>query len=94
MSRPPATSLVEAGDLVARGGLVLYPTDTLYGLGGPAGSPGAAAQVLELKGLDNPRPFPILVPSLGPALAVAAPRERRLLELPGGERPETAICAI
>ena len=25
---------------------------------------------------------------------LATPRERRLLELPGGERPETAICAI
>ncbi len=80
MTRTPATSLCDAGDRVAGGGLVLYPTDTLYGMGGDATRVEVAARVLAIKGLTTPRPFPILVPSLGPALRATAPAARTALE--------------
>lgn len=77
---PPA-ALQQAGDLVATGGLVLYPTDTLYGMGGDATSAAVAARVLALKGLETPRPFPILVPSLAVARAATATEARPALDV-------------
>jgi L-threonylcarbamoyladenylate synthase len=79
MTRASATSLRAAGDRVADGGLVLYPTDTLYGMGGDATRGDVAARVLAIKGLTTPRPFPILVPSLGPAFLAAAAAARPAL---------------
>jgi L-threonylcarbamoyladenylate synthase len=81
VSRAPAMDLRGAGDLVAKGGLVLYPTDTLYGMGGDATRGAVAARVLAIKGLPVPRPFPILVPSLEMALRAAAPPLRPALEI-------------
>ena len=80
MTRPAATDLVSAGDLVAGGGLVVYPTDTLYGMGGDATRATVAARVLAIKGITTPRPFPILVPSLGPAREAAGPKARPALD--------------
>ena len=80
MSRAPATDLRDAGDLVAEGGLLLYPTDTLYGMGGDATRESVAARVLAIKGLSTPRPFPVLVPTLAAALAAAAAPVRPALE--------------
>jgi L-threonylcarbamoyladenylate synthase len=80
MSVTLTTGLREAGDLIAGGGLVLYPTDTLYGMGGDATRPSVAARVLSIKGLTGIRPFPILVPSLEPAMEAAASRVRPILE--------------
>jgi len=77
----PPTALQQAGDLVAAGGLVLYPTDTLYGMGGDATSAAVSARVLALKGLETPRPFPILVPSLAVARAATAAEARPALDV-------------
>ena len=46
----------EAGDLIAKGELVAFPTETVYGLGGDALHPEAAKKIYEAKGRpsDNP----------------------------------------
>nr|AGS54037.1 YrdC/Sua5 family protein [uncultured bacterium contig00048] len=46
----------EAGEIIKRGGLVAFPTETVYGLGGDALNPEAAAKIYAAKGrpTDNP----------------------------------------
>lgn len=45
-----------AGDILKRGGLVAFPTETVYGLGGDATNPGASKAIYAAKGRpsDNP----------------------------------------
>ena len=51
-----AEDMVRAGTLIKEGGLVAFPTETVYGLGGDALSPGASRKIYEAKGRpsDNP----------------------------------------
>ncbi len=50
------TQIQEAGDLIAAGELVAFPTETVYGLGGDALHPEAAKKIYAAKGRpsDNP----------------------------------------
>ena len=50
------THMQEAGDLIAAGELVAFPTETVYGLGGDALHPDAARKIYAAKGRpsDNP----------------------------------------
>ena len=45
-----------AGQILARGGLVAFPTETVYGLGGDAMNPKASEKIYAAKGRpsDNP----------------------------------------
>ena len=61
----PATwgpALDEAVHAVARGGLVVLPTDTVYGIGADAFTPPAVAALLAAKGRGRQMPPPVLVP--------------------------------
>lgn len=51
-----ATDLSEAGEIIRSGGLVAFPTETVYGLGGNALDPEAASKIYAAKGRpsDNP----------------------------------------
>jgi len=53
-----------AADVLARGGLIVYPTETVYGLGVDAGSHEAIARLLTVKGRTDGRGISILVPDL------------------------------
>lgn len=46
----------EAGEVIKRGGIVAFPTETVYGLGGDALNPESSAKIYEAKGRpsDNP----------------------------------------
>lgn len=48
--------IASAADIIRRGGLVAFPTETVYGLGASAYFPGAAKKIYEAKGRpsDNP----------------------------------------
>ena len=52
--------LVLAAKLIAEGGIIGYPTDTVYGLGCDPFSQHAVERVMEAKG-DRKKPFPVLV---------------------------------
>jgi L-threonylcarbamoyladenylate synthase len=47
--------------VVRAGGVLLYPTDTLYGLGADPCSPAAVARVFRLKGRSADKPLPVLI---------------------------------
>ena len=51
-----ATLIEEAGDIIKNGGLVAFPTETVYGLGGDALNPASSKKIYEAKGRpsDNP----------------------------------------
>ncbi len=51
----------EAGDLIAAGELVAFPTETVYGLGGDALHPDAAKKIYEAKGRPSDNPLIIHV---------------------------------
>ena len=67
--------LREAAEIVRWGGLVVYPTDTLYGLGTNALDPSAVDRLLEVKGRSAARGLPVLLadPAAATALVAAWP---------------------
>jgi len=52
----------KAADVLRRGGVVLYPTDTLYGLGVDATNRGAIGQLKQLKARETKKPISVVVP--------------------------------
>lgn len=56
LEKMEVSHMQEAGDLIAAGELVAFPTETVYGLGGDAFHPEAAKKIYEAKGRpsDNP----------------------------------------
>ncbi|HUQ30275.1 MAG TPA: L-threonylcarbamoyladenylate synthase [Candidatus Paceibacterota bacterium] len=54
----------EAADVLRSGGVVLYPTDTLYGLGADALSNEAVDRVYAVKGRDPKKPMHAIVKSV------------------------------
>jgi len=74
------------------GGAVVYPTETVYGLGADAVDPAAVERVYGLKDRSRADPVSLAVPSVAAATEYVAPtdRERRFMDrfLPG---PVTVI---
>jgi L-threonylcarbamoyladenylate synthase len=60
---PEAAVLAEAVLVLRRGGLVAFPTETVYGLGGRALDPASIARVFEAKG--RPRAHPLIAHVVG-----------------------------
>lgn len=60
----PTGDYAEAIDIavgvLSRGGVVVYPTDTLYGLGANAMNHSAVRRIFDIKERDLSKPFPIL----------------------------------
>lgn len=59
-----ARRIARAVELVRGGGCLIYPTETLYGLGGDGLSPAVAARVAALKGRPAGKPLPLILGSL------------------------------
>jgi L-threonylcarbamoyladenylate synthase len=57
-------SLDEAVNTISRGGLVVLPTDTVYGIGADAFDADAVAALLAAKGRGRQMPPPVLVPDV------------------------------
>ncbi len=60
----------EAAEVVKKGGLVVYPTDTVYGLGCDPFNAAAVVRLIEAKG-GRDKPLPILAHSMGDVERVA-----------------------
>ncbi len=69
---PQPDVLQQACEILRRGGLVAFPTDTLYALGANALDPAAIERVLTVKGRHHGKPLSVLVPSVEAAAALAA----------------------
>ena len=74
-------ALDEAVNAVQRGGLVVLPTDTVYGIGADAFDPEAVAALLAAKGRGRQQPPPVLVGDLRTldGLALDVPAAARAL---------------
>lgn len=53
-------TLEEGARALAAGGLLIYPTDTLYALGGPALDPEVSPRVRAAKGREEDKPLPLV----------------------------------
>lgn len=73
----------EAAEILAKGGLVAFPTETVYGLGANAMDPEAVAKIFEAKGrpADNPLIVHIARASnIGELTPVLTPKMIRIIE--------------
>ena len=68
MVDPTDKGIERAADRIRAGGLVVYPTETVYGLGADATDSAAVGRVFEAKGRDRDKPLSMAVPDL-PAAA-------------------------
>jgi L-threonylcarbamoyladenylate synthase len=86
--------LKAAVDAVREGGLVVLPTDTVYGLGCDAFDPAAVRELLSVKGRGREMPPPVLVSARTTmdALAVGVPEPARALAERFWPGPLTLIC--
>ena len=60
-SSPDATAIGEAAEIITRGGLVAFPTETVYGLGADATDEAAAKKIYSAKGRPSDNPLIIHV---------------------------------
>jgi len=68
-----ATAIDEAAAAISRGGAVVYPTETVYGLGADAADADAVERVFELKGRDRSKPLSLGVPDIDAARRYTRP---------------------
>jgi len=61
---PGDASLVLAAEVIQAGGIIVYPTDTLYGIGANAWNAQAVARVQEIKRRQEAKPILIIVDSI------------------------------
>jgi len=61
IKKPDAEAITEAGELIRAGEVVVYPTETLYGLGADATNAQAVAEVIKMKGRPDNNPIPVIV---------------------------------
>jgi len=79
---PPAPSplaVAQAASVLRAGGLVAFPTDTLYALGADASNPLAIERLFAAKGRSRKAPIPLLVADLTMAIQLI------------GELPDAAV---
>lgn len=84
---PDPAVMAEAATVLRRGGVLLYPTDTCYGLGCDARNTQAMAKIGAMKGRDGAKKFSVIIPSVHSAdtIVMVSEEQRKILEkhLPG-----------
>jgi L-threonylcarbamoyladenylate synthase len=58
------TALDKANEIVRKGGLIIYPTDTLYGIGGNAFSKEVVDKIRKIKGTPEGKPYSVVMSNL------------------------------
>jgi tRNA threonylcarbamoyl adenosine modification protein (Sua5/YciO/YrdC/YwlC family) len=80
--KPDEAVMLRALEVVRAGGVLAFPTDTLYGIGCAMGQAASAERIQNLRGIDSTkRPFTFLLPDIGalPHYAVVNERAYRVL---------------
>ncbi len=62
--KPDMKVLKEAVNIMKKGKLIVYPTETCYGIGADATNMKSIQKIYEIKGRDSSKPIPILVSNL------------------------------
>src|SRR5688572_13704755 len=73
---PSDANIARAAELLRAGGLVAFPTETVYGLGADATDDRAVASIFEAKGRPRFNPLIVHVPDMAAAEAVVRLDER------------------
>ena len=68
---PSPALMIQAAGILAAGGLIAFPTDTVYGLAADPRQEGAVERLYEAKGRDPGMAIPLIAGSLEQALAAA-----------------------
>jgi len=79
----PVNSFEAAADALRRGDAIVFPTETLYGLGADALNHQAVEKIFQLKGRDARNPIPVLVAGpdmLRNLVAEVPPLAQRLMD--------------
>lgn len=61
---PQGRFLKRAVDVLAKGGVIVYPTDTVYGIGCDIYNKKAIERIYQLKGKERKKPLSLIVPNL------------------------------
>jgi L-threonylcarbamoyladenylate synthase len=61
---PALPTISLAGKLLSRGGVIVYPTETLYALGGNPELPEVAERIYRIKGRELSKPLPLIASNL------------------------------
>jgi L-threonylcarbamoyladenylate synthase len=83
LSADSPDALTSALDILQHGGLVAFPTDTVYGLGGLVSDPAGIQRLYQVKGREGAKAIPVLLSDLDDLPRVAAeinPAVQRLAE--------------
>lgn len=64
------TLIREAGEIIKAGGLVAFPTETVYGLGGDALNPASSKKIYEAKGRPSDNPLIVHIASMDALSAI------------------------
>lgn len=59
--QPDASIIKEAARILRSGGVIIYPTDTCYGIGADARNPRARGRIVKMKQRDESKKFSIIV---------------------------------
>ena len=70
---PDLSALAEAAGILREGGLVAFPTETVYGLGADATNPAAIARLNRVKGRPPEKPYSLHLHSIDQVRALAGP---------------------
>jgi L-threonylcarbamoyladenylate synthase len=65
LEAPEEKALVLAAEVIQAGGLIVYPTETIYGIGSNALDRRGIIRIQALKRRPEPRPILVLVPNIG-----------------------------
>lgn len=68
---PEPDVLAHAGDILRAGGLVAYPTETVYGLAASAFAEGGIARVFDAKGRPSGQPLPVQIADISEVKTLA-----------------------
>lgn len=79
---PDPETIEKVVEILESGGVVVFPTETVYGIGALARNAEAEKRLVEIKSRPPGKPFPLLVPTIDDAidLAEVPPRARALME--------------
>lgn len=75
--QPNPEAIYEAGQIIQNGGLVAFPTETVYGLGGDALNPTSSKKIYEAKGRPSDNPLIVHIADITDIskIAVNIPKE-------------------
>lgn len=69
----PRGEIEKAAEILKKGGLVAFPTDTVYGLGADAFNPRAVERIFQIKNRPKNLPLPVLIAAVEQLSVLANP---------------------